>query len=309
MTSLDANLALKDDKNPNIDDMSLLQPAQLRSTNNSPTFWIITDGDNLTGDLAEVDVTTGDVKSANTLPLRPGLNTSFGIAADGTSGLFLGSPLNIRVRDLNDRGLKEFVDAPFAVGALAFTEEGELVVGGHEDARIDQIRSDNEFRRLLGPAGDSEAMFEAGDELGLGPIVSLHVLPDERVVFVSDTSAGRRLFVLDDSNVRQVGPDAPDVVQAEDTETPPLDSELRGDRRPIDPITVTADGRVVAVGQDPDRTPVIRLVDVDTGDVEVLAELEGVEPTIEEPVSAVLVQDDLIFLAEGQLWKLEDAVR
>jgi hypothetical protein len=39
----------------------------------------------------------------------------------------------------------------------------------------------------------------------------------------------------------------------------------------------------------------------------VLIELEGVESTPQQPVSAAAVGEDLVFLADGKLWNLENA--
>lgn len=49
----------------------------------------------------------------------------------------------------------------------------------------------------------------------------------------------------------------------------------------------------------------IEVVDADT---ELLARLDGVEATIEEPVVATVVDDDLFFTAEGSLWRLDNAL-
>jgi hypothetical protein len=65
---------------------------------------------------------------------------------------------------------------------------------------------------------------------------------------------------------------------------------------------------VLTTGVGRDGDPQIALVDVDTGDVEVLAVLDGVEPAVDEPISAVMVGDDLVFLAEHQLWRLPDVI-
>jgi hypothetical protein len=54
--------------------------------------------------------------------------------------------------------------------------------------------------------------------------------------------------------------------------------------------------------------PEINLVEVDTGETELLALLVGVESTIDEPISAALAGDDLIFTAQGSIWRLTDAL-
>ena len=74
------------------------------------------------------------------------------------------------------------------------------------------------------------------------------------------------------------------------------------------PLAPGPDGQVITVGAGEDRVPEISLVDIDTGDVTVLARLDGVEATIEEPVVATIVDDDLVFTAEGSLWRLPDVM-
>ena len=65
------------------------------------------------------------------------------------------------------------------------------------------------------------------------------------------------------------------------------------------PLAPGPDGRVLTVGLNDDDVPEINLVDVDTGGIERLATLDGVEPTIDEPVSAALAGDELVFTAEA----------
>jgi hypothetical protein len=64
---------------------------------------------------------------------------------------------------------------------------------------------------------------------------------------------------------------------------------------------------VITIGLGRGDVPEISLVDVDTGEIDVLARLDRVEPGDEEPVSAVAVGDDLVFTAAGCVWRLEGA--
>ena len=135
-----------------------------------------------------------------------------------------------------------------------------------------------------------------------------------RVVFLAESDDGYRLYLLDDQSVRPLTSEV-NPVAAPDAASYPMDletglsapSQPRRDRRAMAPLAPGPDGHVITVGAGEDRVPEISLVDVDTGAVEVLARLDGVEATIEEPVVATVVDDDLVFTAEGNLWRLSDA--
>src|SRR5690606_6934121 len=87
----------------------------------------------------------------------------------------------------------------------------------------------------------------------------------------------------------------------------PADDLSRRDRLAMTPLAPGPDGRVLTIGLNDDDVPEINLVDVDTGDTELLATLDGVEPTVDEPVSAALAGHDLVFTAHGSIWRLADA--
>lgn len=208
------------------------------------------------------------------------------------------------------------------VGALAVSGDDFLVTYG-EDAVIDLLTGPDDGRRLqrlLGQPGDTGAEVQLAESLG--PIAGLVALPDGRIVFVAappDPEAsstfgprteGSRLYLLEDGAVAPLDVDA----------SVPLDGHHYPETTGTPEWTIghlapgPDDHSLIAAGLGPDDDPVISLVDVDSGHVETLAELPRVntefEPDNFDPnfnVSAAAVEDDLVFLADGKLWRLEEA--
>ena len=194
--------------------------------------------------------------------------------------------------------------SPFRVGALDLTEDGTVLAGGLDEGRIARIGSDGTTTHLLGPAGAGARVTADHD---LGSVIAVMPL-DDRVVFVAGTDGDTHLYVLADTGVRQIPDDeAASPVAGTNERRVPLLAEPYP-RAAITPLAPSPDGRILTTGIGPDGDPQISLVDVDTGDIEVLATLDDVEPTIDDPVSAAIVGDDLIFLAQHQLWRLPDVV-
>ena len=191
------------------------------------------------------------------------------------------------IRDYNETFDLQ-VEVPFAVGAVAIAEDRSMVVGSRDEARIDAVDPAGNIVGLLGPEGSGARVVP--DE-PLGPVVALLRLPDDRVVFVADTSDGYQLHLLDDTEVQPVGDPSPRV-----------------DPLAATPLAPAPGGRVLTVGLGSDDDPMIAVVNVDAGMVEVLAVLEGVEPSVERPVSAVAVGDEVVFLADDRLWRLDEVL-
>jgi hypothetical protein len=241
----------------------------------------------------------------------PGLATG---SSDATADLALGPEGRVAMAlvggdvlllDFGWNTIQDF-DARFAPGAVALAEDETILVGSAEDGHIDAVAVDNTVRHLLGPPDAATAA--ARWEEPLGAILALQPLPDGRLAFVAGTPDGPRLHLLDidDGQARPIAPDHPDLVRGAEPDRP-----RRGERThrlPIEPLAVTSDGQLLTTGLGPEGSPRISLVDIDSGEVEVLAELDGIEPTIERPVSVTAVDDDLLFLADGRIWKLEGAL-
>lgn len=194
---------------------------------------------------------------------------------------------------------------PFSVGALDLADDGTVLAGGMDEGRIARIDTDGTTTHPLGPAGSGAQVTADTD---LGPVIAVMLLDDDRAVFVAGTDGDTRLYLLDDTAVRQIPADSDEQtspVSGTDERRVP-DFEEPYPRAAITPLAPSPDGRVLTTGIGPDGDPQISLVDVDTGDIEVLATLDDVEPTIDDPVSAAIVGDDLIFLAQHQLWRLPD---
>jgi hypothetical protein len=206
----------------------------------------------------------------------------------------------------------EYLETRRAVGAVDVDMDGQLLVGGAAGPTIDSLALDGTTHRLLAPASDPGAEVVANKRLG--PMVALHRLPDRRVVFVSDTAGAFRLHVIDEGQVRNVeGDHGRNPVRF--TGRPPVFWDgttggmlSNGPHLPaMAPLAPGPNGRIITIGLGREDAPEISLVDVDTGEIDVLARLEGVEPSDAAPVSAVAVGDDLVFTAAGCVWRLEGA--
>jgi hypothetical protein len=206
----------------------------------------------------------------------------------------------------------EDIEARFLVGSVTVDMDGSMLVGSARETSIDSLSPDGATRRMLASADDPGAEVVAPADLG--PIVSLVRLPDQRVVFVSDASDGFRMSVLDGRRVVPfLGDHGENPVRftggAPVTYPDPTDPIAGvGPRFPaMQPLGPGPSGRLITIGLGRGDVPEISLVDVDTGVIDVLARLEGVEPSDDQPVSAVAVGDDLVFTAAGCVWRLEGA--
>ena len=236
--------------------------------------------------------------------------TAFDVDADGTYGwlnrtfggelsLFIGEPEWV----MADQGT--YLDAPFEADALDVVDDESVIVASGDGPRIDVISADEGARRLLGPADDPDARVTTDESFGR--IVALTQLDDGRITFVAGTDDGDRLYLLDDTAVRPVPVDAASSNSVRSPDAPPADDPSRRDRLAMTPLAPGPDGRVLTVGLNDDDEPEVNLVDVDNGDAELLAILDRVEPTIDEPVSAAFAGNDLVFTAQGSIWRLADA--
>jgi hypothetical protein len=253
---------------------------------------------------------TGDIRAAGSfiLAMRRG---ALDMAPDGRYAATDGTEVTeMRADWLGDPD--HYLEARRAVGAVDVDRDGQVLVGGAAGPTIDSLALDGTTRRLLAPMADPGA--EVMADKRLGPIVALHRLPDQRVMFVSDTAGGFRLHVIDGGRVRRVeGDDGRNPVRF--TGRPPVgwDGTTGGvwadwPHLPVmTPLAPGPGGRVITIGLGREDVPEISLVDVDTAEIVLLARLEGVEPSDAEPVSAVAVGDDLVFTAAGCLWRLEGA--
>jgi hypothetical protein len=196
-----------------------------------------------------------------------------------------------------------WLTADFPVGAIGVIDDDSVIVGSSQGPSIDLVTADEPTMRLLGPTGDRTALVTTDE--GLGHIVGLTRLDDHRTVFVADTPDGLRLYVLDDTSVRPVtlDPGSPNPVRSTGRRRADIGSR---EHLAMTPLAPGPDGHVLTIGLNPDDVPEISLVDVDTGDTELLATLDSVEPTIDEPLSAALAGDDLVFTAHGSVWRLAD---
>jgi hypothetical protein len=252
---------------------------------------------------------TGEILDARTFPMNSHTG-AFDMAPDGRYVATLRKTVSKVAADWITA--PEHLEARRAVGAVDVDSHGLPLVGGAAGPTIDALAPDGTTRRLLAPASDPGA--EVAADKRLGPIVALQRLPDQRVVFVSDTAGGFRLHVIDRGLVRRIeGDDGRNPVRF--TSRPSVGWDGTAGGIPADgphlpvmtPLAPGPGGRVITIGLGREYAPEISLVDVDTGAIDVLARLEGVEPSDAAPVSAVAVGDDLVFTAAGCVWRLEGA--
>lgn len=251
--------------------------------------------------------TNGSIQSVGYADTGSVLQRQLALAVGPTGGMVVAEDAGVEsmllVRDY-DQSFDRQVHVALQVGAAALAEDGSMLVGSRTGTRIDAVDARDNVVGVLGPP-ESEAQVILDEPLGA--VVSLLRLPDDRVVFVADSADGYRLYVVDDTEVHPVeaeldGQEFNPVRSSGERRTDP---SHRVDRLAMTPIALGADERVLTIGIGRQGDPSIALVDIDTGDVEVLAELVGVEPSIDQPISAAAVGDDVIFLAQDQLWKLE----
>jgi hypothetical protein len=134
-----------------------------------------------------------------------------------------------------------------------------------------------------------------------GQIESLVALPDDRAAFLTtqpnDDGSGP-LYLLASDAVRAV-------------ETP------RSRDREIIRILPGPGDKLLAIAAESETHPQVRMIDVETGETDTVADLDGVMPHPDgaggvpgalSPVSAAADGDDLILLADGLLWRLPDAL-
>ena len=233
--------------------------------------------------------------------------TALDVGPDGTVAVAGGPPGDAIVR-VRGAGWTDVADlpAPFAVASLEITPGGPVLAGGVEGARIASIRPDGTARHLLGPPGSGAAV-ESGEVLG--PVGAVADLGDGQVAFVAGPAGGEALHLLDDRAVRRVETrDHGALVDPVTGTAERPDASQRPDRRAMTPLATAPRGRVLTTGLGPGGHPRIALVDIDSGAIDVVADLEDVEPTIDQPVSAAVVGDDLVFLALGRLWMVPDVI-
>jgi hypothetical protein len=186
---------------------------------------------------------------------------------------------------VEDRGIG--LELLGAVFALTVAEDGSVLVGGRGEIEV------------FGPDGDPTGAIPLDDTEG--QVAGLVALPDDRAAFVmtqTDEPDDSPLYLATGEDIRNVDID-------------PLD----GGRR-LTAIAPGPDGRLLGVAAGSDIHPQIVTVDIASGQIETAADLEGVMPHPDGPggtpgalwpVAAAADDDDLLFLADGRLWRLADA--
>jgi hypothetical protein len=179
---------------------------------------------------------------------------------------------------------------------LALADDGTVLAGRHP-ARIDGFAPDGAVRHMLGFAGfDPDVEIEV--DKPLGALESLVALPDDRVAFVTRDGDRRVLRLLDGDGVHTVA------------------IARENDGREIHTIAPGPDGRLLAVVAGAETHPQIQVIDIETGDTDTIADLRGVMQAPDGPrgvagalwsVAAATDGHDLVFLADGYLWRLRDA--
>jgi hypothetical protein len=197
-------------------------------------------------------------------------------------------------------------------GTATFDDDRNLYVGDSEAPVIHAYEPDEDGELedpvyLVGPEGDDEAQATVDDVERIAAIV----VDDTRLSFIGIVDGQNHLYTLDEgaTEARRVEPDLPVLGRLPDhIDLGHIPEGWRIRHRStaaMDPLSYGRDpDTVLTTGLGPDDHPVISLVHLDTGNVEILAELKDVEPHANEPITAALAGDDLFFTAESALWRL-----
>jgi hypothetical protein len=180
-----------------------------------------------------------------------------------------------------DRSDRQTIQNDSRLYGLTFDAEGNLLGGTESDADTAAqfhviVFDDGEQRDLAIPAGRAP-------EAPLSRAVLLTTLSDGRVILASwEAEDEVTLWVLTDEQALPIGTDP-----------------AQARRQKITSLAPAPDGRLlVTTGEG------IEVVDVDSGESDTLVDLQGAEGTF----SATATGSDLIFLADGRLWRLPNAL-
>lgn len=185
------------------------------------------------------------------------------------------------------------VHPPVPVASASFASDGTLLVSSMTEARIMAVHPDESVSAVLVPAGDAPGPALRFDDHARLTVVGLD---DGRIVFATNAIDG--------------GDGDGDVYVIDRGELTRLDTTASHGIRRIFP---GPDGTVLALDG-----PNISLLDPDSGQVETLIDLFELGPELEPPASAddvwpqgrtsaTTVGDDLVFIAENRVWRLDDA--
>jgi hypothetical protein len=259
------------DGGANLDRLNL-EAAVAVAADSDGGLWILTDDALLHATDGRVDPTRSFPAGGSRLAAGPGgetvmsaSSTVVALPADGSQTTGLTIPGGMLVND------------------LAVADDGAVLVSysdaDHSNGRIAGFKPGTGVRHVLGAAGIAPQAAIQVDE-PLAAISSMAALPDGRVAFVTVDNSALRL--LDNGDVTTI-------------ETTPADPSraLR--------LTGTAPGgRLLAIAWGHETHFQIKVIDVDTGQAETVADLNGVDDGV---VDATAAGDDLVYLAEGRLWR------
>lgn len=169
------------------------------------------------------------------------------------------------------------------INDVTITDDSTVLVSYSDadfiEGRIVALEPDGDVRSVVGLA-DADTESDVEVEEPLSAISSLVALPNDRVAFV--TAGDGVLHLLDNGEIRTI--DAP----VDSSRTLRLTGPAPG-------------GRLLAIAARAETHPQIQVIDVDTGQTDTVTDLEGVE---EGDVDATAVGDDVVYLANGRLWRL-----
>jgi hypothetical protein len=254
-----------------LDDLNL-ETAAAVAGDGEDGMWILTDSTVLHARTGRVDQTASlpGARLATGPDGMVAVSLGSGVVAfrSGSCTHALALPEEVKVDDVTITHdgvvLVSYSDADYARGRVAGFEPYFPEVDG--------------VRHVLGSSGrDPEAAIQVDEPLGA--IGSMAALPDGRVAFVT---ADDVLHLLDNGKVSTV-------------QTTPADPS-----RALRLTGTTPQGRLLAVAWGYETHFQIHVVDVDTGQAEIVADLEGVD---EGAVDATVVGNDLVYLAGGRLWR------
>lgn len=158
--------------------------------------------------------------------------------------------------------------------SLAVDDAGRVLVGSYNADRPSIV--------AVSPDGEEQDLLPSTLESPDGRVPLVAVLSDGRVAFaLKESPDDFVLWVLDDGEMQMVG-----------------GNHDAAARRRATTLAPAPDGGLLVTAGDQ-----IERVDVDTGESETLVDLAGAEGTF----SAAADGNDLVFLADGRLWRMADA--
>jgi hypothetical protein len=266
-----------------LDDLNLTDAAAV-AADGDDGLWILTD-------TALLHATDGQVDPARSLPVG---GNRVATGPGGEMAMSAGATVVvIRPDQAGEVTTGLTVPEGMIVDDVTLADDGTLLVSysdtNHTGGHLTAVAPDGRVNHILGsPSASSQDGIQTGTQATepVEAIGSMTALPDGRIAFA--TFDDGRLHLLDSDGIHAI-------------ETTPRDPS-----RMLRLTGRSPDGRVLAIAWGLETHFQIQAINVDTGEADILADLEGID---EGAVDSTVVGNDLVFLADGSLWRVPEAFR